>query len=66
MAQLYVSTVAAMPLFAAAASAQSVEPTLWGIYGAHSKHDCPVNNREPPPEGLLPLLNNRPMPPMGP
>jgi hypothetical protein len=19
---------------------------LWGIYGAHSKHDCPVNNRE--------------------
>lgn len=22
------------------------ESTLWGIYGAHSKHDCPVNNRE--------------------
>jgi hypothetical protein len=22
------------------------EPTLWGIYGEHSKHDCPVNNRE--------------------
>lgn len=24
----------------------SAEPTLWGIYGAHSKHDCPVNNLE--------------------
>ena len=24
----------------------SAESTLWGIYGAHSKHDCPVNNRE--------------------
>jgi hypothetical protein len=22
------------------------EPTLWGIYGAHNRHDCPVNNRE--------------------
>ena len=22
------------------------EPTLWGIYGAHNVHDCPVNNRE--------------------
>lgn len=43
---IYVSTVAAMPLFAAAASAQTAEPTLWGIYGSHSKHDCPVNNRE--------------------
>jgi hypothetical protein len=19
---------------------------LWGIYGAHNRHDCPVNNRE--------------------
>ena len=24
----------------------SAEPTLWGIYGDHDKHDCPVNNRE--------------------
>ena len=24
----------------------SAGPTLWGIYGAHDKHDCPVNNRE--------------------
>jgi hypothetical protein len=29
-----------------AAEAPTGEPTLWGIYGAHSKHDCPVNNRE--------------------
>ena len=43
---IYASTVAAMSLFAGTASAQTAEPTLWGIYGAHSKHDCPVNNRE--------------------
>lgn len=43
---IYASTVAAMSLFAGTASAQSPAPTLWGIYGAHSKHDCPVNNRE--------------------
>ena len=24
----------------------STESTLWGIYGEHSMHDCPVNNRE--------------------
>jgi hypothetical protein len=24
----------------------SAEPTLWGIYGDHSMHDCPVINRE--------------------
>ena len=24
----------------------TAEPTLWGIYGVHDKHDCPVNNRE--------------------
>lgn len=24
----------------------SAEPTLWGIYGSHDRHDCPVNNRE--------------------
>ena len=34
---------ASLAFFAGSASA---EPTLWGIYGAHSKHDCPVNNRE--------------------
>ena len=35
--------VVLVPLLAETASAQA---TLWGIYGAHSKHDCPVNNRE--------------------
>ena len=24
----------------------SAASTLWGIYGEHSMHDCPVNNRE--------------------
>ena len=43
---IYASALAAMPMFAGVASAQSVEPTLWGIYGAHNRHDCPVNNRE--------------------
>ena len=45
---IYASIIAAVPFFAGSASAQSVsaEPTLWGIYGAHDKHDCPVNNRE--------------------
>jgi hypothetical protein len=28
------------------AESTSTEPTLWGIYGAHNRHDCPVNNRE--------------------
>lgn len=22
------------------------EATLWGIYGTHDKHDCPVNNKD--------------------
>ncbi len=45
---IYASIIAAVPFFAGSASAQSVsaEPTLWGIYGAHDKHDCPVNNIE--------------------
>ncbi len=42
------SIIASVPFSAGSAWAQSVsaEPTLWGIYGAHDKHDCPVNNRE--------------------
>ena len=40
---VYALIVASVPLFAGSASA---EATLWGIYGAHDKHDCPVNNRE--------------------
>ncbi len=37
------SLCALLPFFAGNAAA---EPTLWGIYGAHNRHDCPVNNRE--------------------
>ena len=37
------SLCALLPLFAGNASA---ETTLWGIYGAHNRHDCPVNNRK--------------------
>ncbi len=40
---VYTSIIASIPFFAGNAVA---ETTLWGIYGAHSKHDCPVNNRE--------------------
>ncbi len=45
---IYASIIASVPLFAGTASAEgaSAEPTLWGIYGAHSRHDCPVNNKE--------------------
>ena len=42
--QLIISTIIALaPALATSASAES---TLWGIYGSHNKHDCPVNNRE--------------------
>ena len=42
------SIIVSVPQFAGTASAQDAptEPTLWGIYGAHDKHDCPVNNIE--------------------
>jgi len=40
---VYASIIASVPLFGGSASA---EATLWGIYGVHDKHDCPVNNRE--------------------
>ncbi len=45
---IYVSLIASVPFIAGSACAQSAsaEPTLWGIYGAHNRHDCPVNNRE--------------------
>jgi hypothetical protein len=45
----YVLIIALVPLFvgsALAADVPTAEPTLWGIYGAHNRHDCPVNNRE--------------------
>ncbi len=35
--------IASAPFFAGSALA---ETSLWGIYGAHNRHDCPVNNRE--------------------
>ncbi len=28
------------------AQTSKVEATLWGIYGDHDKHDCPVNNKQ--------------------
>lgn len=42
------SIIATVPFFAQTASAgkTSAGATLWGIYGVHSKHDCPVNNRK--------------------
>ena len=47
------SIIASVPFFAGSAAAESAaaesaaaEPTLWGIYGAHDRHDCPVNNKE--------------------
>ena len=42
------SIVASVTFFAGSALAEgdSAEPTLWGIYGAHNRHDCPVNNKE--------------------
>ncbi len=45
---IYASIIASAPFFAGNALAQSTsaDPTLWGIYGAHNRHDCPVNNRE--------------------
>ena len=40
---LFATIIASTFLFTGNASAES---TLWGIYGSHSKHDCPVNNRD--------------------
>ena len=44
----FASIIASVPFFVgwASAGSASAEPTLWGIYGAHNKHDCPVNNRD--------------------
>ncbi len=40
------SAPAKAPTKSASAKNSSAEATLWGIYGAHNRHDCPVNNRE--------------------
>lgn len=49
----YLLTIASVLSLAGSASAENhatesapAEATLWGIYGAHNRHDCPVNNRE--------------------
>ena len=40
----------------------SAEPTLWGIYGEHDKHDCPVNNRETAKQVIaLSVMDLRPL-----
>ena len=43
-----VSMIAVAPFLAGSilADSSAAAPTLWGIYGEHSLHDCPVNNRE--------------------
>ncbi len=45
---VYASIIVSVLFFTGSALAESAsaEPTLWGIYGAHNRHDCPVNNRE--------------------
>ena len=45
---VYALMITALSLTAGSASAEgaAAEPTLWGIYGSHSVHDCPVNNLE--------------------
>ncbi len=45
---VYASSIASVPFFAGGALAESAsaKPNLWGIYGAHNRHDCPVNNKE--------------------
>ncbi|MFB3111974.1 MAG: hypothetical protein ACE10G_08075 [Gemmatimonadales bacterium] len=61
---IYASIIASVPLFAGSASAQSAsaEPTLWGIYGAHNRHDCPVNNIETAKEVIaLSLMDLQPL-----
>ncbi len=61
---VYVSIIASVSMFAGSALAQnaSAEPTLWGIYGAHNRHDCPVNNRETAKEVIrLNAMDLRPL-----
>lgn len=45
---VYAMIFTLVPFFAGSASAQSAlaKPTLWGIYGTHDVHACPINNRE--------------------
>jgi hypothetical protein len=45
---IFASIIAVLPFVVGQATAEdnSPESTLWGIYGTHSRHDCPVNNKE--------------------
>ena len=45
---VYAMIITLAPFFAGSASAQTAlaKPTLWGIYGTHDVHACPINNRE--------------------
>jgi hypothetical protein len=61
---IYASFIALVPLIAGSACAQSAsaEPTLWGIYGAHNRHDCPVNNIETAKEVIaLSMMDLQPL-----
>lgn len=60
----YALIVASVAFSAGAVPAEdtAAEPTLWGIYGAHNRHDCPVNNRETAKEVIaLSLMDLRPL-----
>jgi hypothetical protein len=61
---VYASIIASMPFLAGSASGESstAQPTLWGIYGAHNLHDCPVNNRETAKEVItISLMDLKPL-----
>ena len=59
---IYASAIASVGFFPGVASAQNAaESTLWGIYGAHNRHDCPVNNLQTAKEVIaLSLTDLRP------
>ena len=54
---IYASIIASVPFLVGNASAQSAsaDPTLWGIYGAHNRHDCPATSRRTSPTPLGPI-----------
>jgi len=62
---VYASIIVASVLLStetALVQSNSVEPTLWGIYGAHNRHDCPVNNRETAKEVIaISLMDLKPL-----
>ncbi len=61
---VFASIIVSVPFFAGSASAESApaKPTLWGIYGEHNRHDCPVNNRETAKEMIaISLMDLQPL-----